>query len=748
MNTQRRPLTARTLPRAAQSAYLAGLDTGVPPLDGRDDATWASGTERRSHVMRTTSAEVPKVSVSPRAVDRASWFFGALLTVNVALVVLYQLVTFRLEVHSDSAVKVLLADEVLRTGRLFPRDWVYANGDLYAFFTHTVALPFVALFGPGFLAHALAGLAISLGLMWSASGLLRELDTPRWQRLAVLALLASGISTQLAENLFGQATYGFIVAMNVARLALALIFVRRFDAGPWVRGVVLGTLGLLTVLNTWNNPKRGLVMFTLPFLVASGSALWRAVDGRWSLERLKRSPHAWLLAVHVLTYVVGALLADWVSGRVNGVDAAGGITWAHTHDGIFRNAVHAALGVLAQLGGVPAPQGSLRGELAGYEMLRVLTGLGLAWALGLGVRRAFGDAREPRGFVASFTVTSAVLSLTFFVFTTLPDSANPSASSRYLVPTLVIALFSLPAAFARVGAGGGPARHLPLLTVVLVACCGFSSLAMPGFSAAGSKWPDVRARGLRRQALAELLRAQGLRHGYATFWNAGALTLLSDGAVHVRQITGEPLPMPSRLHASNRWFRDGEHQGETFLLLTEPELKAIDRGRLEAVVGAPTRTLTHGEYRVLVFSKNLAEIPGWSDLMECRQRFDVTGTTAHRIGQLRTDEAGHSTLTANAGEKGDLLFGPFLWVAPGRYKVTFDLEVEGRDVAGLLQVTANKGETQLALVPLVPGPRGPRVLELETHTEEKFVEFRVVTTGVAAVTVHGTEIERVRRPAR
>ncbi len=84
-----------------------------------------------------------------RPVDRLSRFFGLLLLGNLALLGLYEFVTFKYEVHSDSAVKVLLANEILETGELFPHEWVYANGDVYAFFCHMLALPLVPLFGPG-----------------------------------------------------------------------------------------------------------------------------------------------------------------------------------------------------------------------------------------------------------------------------------------------------------------------------------------------------------------------------------------------------------------------------------------------------------------------------------------------------------------------------------------------------------------------------------------------------------------------
>ena len=69
--------------------------------------------------------------------------------------------------------------------------------------------------------------------------------------------------------------------------------------------------------------------------------------------------------------------------------------------------------------------------------------------------------------------------------------------------------------------------------------------------------------------LKNFLLKNGLHYGYAKFWNAGVLSVLSDEELLVRPIViDQGLPKPDRWLSSNRWYRPGAWQGETFLLLS------------------------------------------------------------------------------------------------------------------------------------------------------------------------------------
>lgn len=70
----------------------------------------------------------------------------------------------------------------------------------------------------------------------------------------------------------------------------------------------------------------------------------------------------------------------------------------------------------------------------------------------------------------------------------------------------------------------------------------------------------------------EELEERGLDYGYASFWNAGRTTLLSDGNILVRNINIDASGItPNRYQSAESWYEDIEGQESYFLLLTSDE---------------------------------------------------------------------------------------------------------------------------------------------------------------------------------
>lgn len=114
-----------------------------------------------------------------------------LLCVNFGLLVWYLFVGYQGWFHSDSAVKVLLAREIVVTGEYFPRDWNYGNNDLFLS-NQIFIIPLLAFLPAGFTTHAVSGLISSMLILsgiWFFTGL-SKVDISR--RLLILAIATSG----------------------------------------------------------------------------------------------------------------------------------------------------------------------------------------------------------------------------------------------------------------------------------------------------------------------------------------------------------------------------------------------------------------------------------------------------------------------------------------------------------------------------------------------------------------------------
>ena len=109
--------------------------------------------------------------------------------------------------------------------------------------------------------------------------------------------------------------------------------------------------------------------------------------------------------------------------------------------------------------------------------------------------------------------------------------------------------------------------------------------------------------------LTELLEEAGLSYGYATFWNANAITLISDSEVKVRDVNVSEYGVSKRLYqSSSEWYKDQPGQDKYFLLLTSYEYSTIANGQNSLIEDASQNlsAFVNGtEYYILVFDHNI-----------------------------------------------------------------------------------------------------------------------------------------------
>lgn len=179
---------------------------------------------------------------------------------------------FGLQLNSDAAVPVLLADEMLRKGSLLPSSWYYANGDIWILSPQIVALPFVALLGVSPLALKLANI-LALALMVGSLMLLIQRVTRSWLFAITIALGVVAIfSRHHANVVYEQAAYGWICAKLALLIFLSLCVLGDENeySKPWHRlgswQVVLYLL--LLVEFAAGNPSRALAYWSAPITVA------------------------------------------------------------------------------------------------------------------------------------------------------------------------------------------------------------------------------------------------------------------------------------------------------------------------------------------------------------------------------------------------------------------------------------------------------------------------------------------------
>jgi len=553
-------------------------------------------------VLRDRACADGRADLSPawnRALHLAA---GLSLAVTLIALLLYVGHFFKPDFSSDDAVLNLLAEAMHRQGRVLPEGWVGNNGDLMVPSGALLIAPLLAWWPNGFGAHAFASIVLSLALLAAAGWLLR-LARVSWTATAVaLTVLASGFAFQFTIMVFGQTTYVWWPAGFLAGAALLILHDRTVRLGSragWTRNAPLVWLAILVAVIAFANPGRVAIMMVLPLYAFERvlAAARKPIGISW-LRRLSPTSAAsivliaaWCVSLlgYRIAFGLGTVSTHHAVSNLQLTDWPGFVE----HVRIFANGWFDYLG------------GSSRGfEHKPWEplmrTLRTLLAVALTSVAVLELRdwKRHADPLRRALLIAFFAAWLPVLAL-FLLFDPL---AQPSSVSlRYFsVAFFILAMLGawrIDDALRTVTRWGAGAL---IAGCVLIA--GGTVYRMIPF---GPTFWTTRASPAMN--LAQTLQREGLSWGYATWWNAGATTVLADGAVHVHPIALSP----QLLHAypamvDRSWYRPDAHAGPTFLALAAAQADAAQLAFLEARLGSPVRTIDEAGYRIQVYDRNIA----------------------------------------------------------------------------------------------------------------------------------------------
>jgi hypothetical protein len=588
---------------------------------------------------------------------------AATLLFNLSLLAWYILIGYQDHFHSDSAAKVLLAKEIFDTGRFFPNEWNYVNSDLFIIFGHLFIIPALYFFPAGFFLHAVSGLILSTLILMSLWFLISDLAISSRRKLAIMSVFSAGVSGFFAENLFGQGSYGSVVLICCIVLILTDKLLEKEIRG---RLVVATLFVIMFSVAFWSNPNRALISYGLPLL---GALIIMIVsNGRSNQKRIIE-----VLSLAALGCLIGVTMHAITLSEVKNVQGASSANWLHIDD-VPRNILLTLKGLYAQLGGLLNANISIFAGAGLFSAIRFGLATAVIGASPFILALAINTEERKLRLISLFATISFLLTFFLQVTTTLPDMSDPIQSSRYLVPGVTFCLLVF--LTVRYEWACYPFRALFFsTTLVLLMISGYQNYFKSELSSSGVLAQPGQVSSTR-QDLIKFLIANDLKYGYATYWNAGVLSVLSDEKIKVRQVHlegGSPTPM--RHLSSNRWYRPSAWEGKSFLLVHNREKHLLDWGLMGDFGLRPTQELEQNDFRIYVFDKNIANfLPGWDPSFEKAAIFFPNEKSFSQIGMLSRDEYGNPAfLVSDRGEIGALHYGPYINVEPGDYRATFDV---------------------------------------------------------------------------
>jgi hypothetical protein len=651
---------------------------------------------------------------------RRSILAAILLALNFALLFIFLFSSYKGYFHSDASVRNLLAQEMHATGQFFPAGWNYVNKDLMVVFPHLGVWLMLFFFDNSYTLYAVTGTVIAgfiLLSVWWFSGLL---GGSNWQRILTLAVLAGGVSAGIGEDVFGQAAYGVLMMLTCMVTVLAW---KAISGIALPRRICICLLFALVTLLTWSNPQRAAASYLLPLYCGLVAYL---LGTDWT-ARLRAS-----LAVIVSTvagFCVGTGLSVFTLAHVNNTAGVGAARWLD-FNGIINNFLHTLHGLLTLLGGLPVADANVTSGTGVYAALRMFAAVILIFMIGRKVVMLCRSDVDRWRFVGGVVAGMAVCFLFLQMTTTIADMTNPVSSARYLAPTVVLGLVLV---FASPLQKTAPFTSLVVIGIALLLATNSMVRSNAG-SLINAGWKNPQ-----RDALVTELRAMGLHYGYATYWNAGALTVLSEGEVKVRQVLiPNGLPVPMRHLSSDYWYEPEAWQGETFLLLSDQEISVIDWGSMARYAGSPVREARIGEYHVFVFKRNISEdLPNWSSLLRKPVQTWAAPNSMKTVGAWVEST---QTLNTKLGESGFLQYGPYRSLGRGSYTVTYDATGAAdspEKVVATVDVVAAGGRQVLGSAEVRGDGLAQQKIQFTLKQPVQNLEMRVIATGAGEVSYKG-----------
>ncbi len=460
----------------------------------------------------------------------------------------------RLAINSDNSLPALVYYDLVKDHNFTLRLWNFAVNS-FLFTDLPVYLALGPVLGMGALTLKIGALILfALSIILMSCVAYRIFDARTALYCAGFLLAASPFFSSFALRSFDGSRVGTIIFSLAAYLAVDSMIRAKGRARGW-RGAVfpLSVVFMATSLAVFSDP------YALLF-VAAGAAAYLGMRVFRRSRLLDRGVEAALIVtvaaalmtVKLLYAAAGPLDITFLRHLV-----PFGFTDAKDASGYFLYYCRLCAGLFnmdALEKGLPWYETALRASNA------LLFAAVSAGASILTVK----EKDDRKGFALLFFCGVWVLASLAFIFK--QEVVLDMQQARYLAPLLypVSIFFAL-----CVGGGGGEGRLPWKCRALMLALFFLSALysAGTGFQQKPGYKPDEA-----RIRLSRFLEQNGLSYGYADYWNADVLTLLSNDAVKVRSLSYKAKSNEFKLYVLNAkldGYKPSRYEGRTFLIVAK-----------------------------------------------------------------------------------------------------------------------------------------------------------------------------------
>ncbi len=490
--------------------------------------------------------------------------------------------------HADCTDTILWGEAAYNTKSLLSKDFFYACK--LPFGGQLLMIPFIGMFGVSMKAHLIGMCLFAVLFVFSLALLLKSM---KWDFKWISVMVFSTVFALMSSDKLREIFWGHIIYYSLGILfifiGLALVFytLNKYEKDKNNRMLIVSSI----IIFFWfflcaMNKTESITIFSLP--VICGLMGERFFDLKKDLKFKNNKALYIIILVILLGTALGYVYASVIwKGFYEGYA---------NHYSVFsdpkywKDNVASVLNHWFTLIGIFVVDGTPLADASGAKIIFKMLVAFILIISPIIITFFYGKLdRYIRVFVLSHWSMAALIGIGF-VFGKLSDA------NWRLSPILVSSIF-LTICLARYLFMNKKCSRLNIvfvLPVILFATLSFVDVI---------KIEETKS---MQQKLTSFLMDKNLDYGYATFWNANSITVLSNSKVKVRNITldgnGEAQKMLYQTQES--WYNDQPGVDEYFLLLEGSEFESIKDKNPELLKEAK-KTYEFEEYYAVVFDRNI-----------------------------------------------------------------------------------------------------------------------------------------------
>ncbi len=585
-----------------------------------------------------------------------------LITILAALTIICIFTIYKLRFHSDAAAANILAREQLRTGQLLPDTWNTSTG-IFIVFYNLLIVPFSLFIKDQLVLRSIAVSIVLLIFVFLLRYFSQKIVGSNFY-LVVLCFFFSGTSSEVVAMAFAEAAYLISVLDNILLLTL---FFKAVSNNFSVKSKKYYRLLLVYVAYLCLYGVLNLAYQVLPFL-GSMVLFFILEHATVPSHQLKQefSRTIKLIAFLLVSIVVGLLGANYLAEAVE-FQSQANITYAG-----YSNQASAFVGfILSAIG--------YRGGVQLFSLPGLMNAVIIAAFLAMLVcciqlfRKYHEQSFEVKILMNfSLVIFCIYLYFDFLIYCTVADTER-----YFFKPLFFLYILSGYYIYTYIFQKGFLSKIVAIVSIAI--------FSLP-YAVAGIptilNYPKLHNEQL---GLVNYLKGNGLKHGYATFWNAGNNMVLSNFDIEIGGVLLQEYIVPYRWLSSDISYDPDSYTGESFLMLTDAEAEVFEKQIGFAVLGDPSQILSYDGFKIYVYPYNIAENDFYGRGYSNTEMIDTMVTSSEQMRQL------DGTISISAGE---VVYGPYITLPRGEYQIDIDFSEIGSEI--YMRLTSDAGETLLS----------------------------------------------------